>query len=446
MSSRQGLRSRLLQGLLDRRYRTLRRGLAELRRRLTLRPHVLQVFLQLDDPYSYLLSYYLAEVARHYKLELRYYLSQALHSEFTPEPALLAEYALADCALLAAEFDVPFLDVGSAPVVEHRRRLLDFLAEEQVEDDFTETFNKALSSYWRGDNEGTARLISRPQPASRDTSVLIGQNQLLLRKLGHYSSAMICYGGEWYWGVDRLQHLLRRLDGLGANRGGKGSARLAAMQQAMQLQLPAAVPDSAAGLPPLEMFHSFRSPYSYLALPRIYKIAAAFGLQLKLRPVLPMVTRGLPVPQQKLRYIVHDANREAERLGAPFGRIADPLGKGVERCMAVFPHAEQQGKQCEFLQAAGIAIFGAAVDVATDEGMRKVTAKAGLSWPEVEAAMAQDDWQSQAAENRAALAATGLWGVPSFRIGEIALWGQDRDWLLARKIEDLCQTGDGILT
>jgi len=24
-------------------------------------------------------------------------------------------------------------------------------------------------------------------------------------------------------------------------------------------------------------------------------------------------------------------------------------------------------------------------------------------------------------------------------------WGQDRDWLLARHIEELCDTGDGIL-
>jgi 2-hydroxychromene-2-carboxylate isomerase len=39
----------------------------------------------------------------------------------------------------------------------------------------------------------------------------------------------------------------------------------------------------------------------------------------------------------------------------------------------------------------------------------------------------------------------GVWGVPSFRIGEVALWGQDRDWLLARMIEDMCHGGDGIM-
>jgi 2-hydroxychromene-2-carboxylate isomerase len=39
----------------------------------------------------------------------------------------------------------------------------------------------------------------------------------------------------------------------------------------------------------------------------------------------------------------------------------------------------------------------------------------------------------------------GVWGVPVFRMGDIALWGQDRDWLMARQIEDLCHGGEGIM-
>lgn len=446
MSGRPGLRSRVLTLLLDRRYRAARRFLAEWRRRLTFKPHVMQVFLQLDDPYSYLLSYYLAEVAKQYRVELRFYLSQALRSEFMPEPGMLAEYALADCKLLAAEFGLPFLDKGTTPVVEHRRVLLDFLAEEQVEPDFADTFTQALSTYWRGDTEGASRIISRPETERPDTSVLIGQNQLLLRKLGHYNSAMMLYGGEWYWGVDRLPYLLRRLDGLGANRGGERSEMLAALAQATQLQLPAAVPRMAERLPPLQMFHTFRSPYSYIALKRAMNIAEAFGLILQIRPVLPLVMRGLPVPKQKLRYIVSDANREAERVGVPFGRIADSVGPGVERCMAVFEYAREQGREREFVLAAGTGIFAAAIDVSTDEGMREVTERAGLFWPEVVKAMNDDSWKVAADENLAALNEAGLWGVPSFVIGNVVMWGQDRDWLLARRIEDLCESGEGILS
>ena len=51
------------------------------------------------------------------------------------------------------------------------------------------------------------------------------------------------------------------------------------------------------------------------------------------------------------------------------------------------------------------------------------------------------------AENQFQQAMTdaGMWGVPVFKLGDLVLWGQDRAWLLARQIEDLCQDGQGIL-
>ena len=39
----------------------------------------------------------------------------------------------------------------------------------------------------------------------------------------------------------------------------------------------------------------------------------------------------------------------------------------------------------------------------------------------------------------------GSWGVPTLRLGDFVAWGQDRDWLLVRHIEELCDTGEGIL-
>lgn len=426
-------------------YRRLRRLLAEVRRLLTFRRHLIRVFLQIDDPYSYLLSHYLRYLVATYKIELRIYLGQALQSEFMPQPALLAEYATRDCRLLARELGIPFLDRGDTPVFEHRRALLDFLAEEQGQDDFQETTHAALSAYWRGDAEAAARLVANLRPDQSDTNVLIAKNQLLLRKLGHYSSASMHYAGEWYVGVDRLMHLCARLDTLRARRKGEPAAEFASLVQASQLTLPGAVPDSAKHLPSLEMYHSFRSPYSYLALPRIFEIADAFGITLDIRPVLPMVMRGLPVPRQKILYIVKDASREAERLGIPFGNVCDPLGTGAERCIAVFYYARSQGKQREFMLSAGRAIWSEAIDVATDDGMRVATERAGLFWPDVLEAMSREDWRENCQKNRDALTEAGLWGVPCFVIGDVALWGQDRDWLLARQIEDMCHDGEGIL-
>ena len=125
---KQKLLSLYVQIILDKRFITLRRSLTEFRRKLTFKKRVVSVFLQLDDPYSYLLSHYLQFVARDYKVDIRVYLCQALPDEFMPKPALLAEYAAKDCKLLAQELAIEFLDRGDTPVVEHRRALLDFLA------------------------------------------------------------------------------------------------------------------------------------------------------------------------------------------------------------------------------------------------------------------------------------------------------------------------------
>jgi 2-hydroxychromene-2-carboxylate isomerase len=193
------------------------------------------------------------------------------------------------------------------------------------------------------------------------------------------------------------------------------------------------------------MFYSFRSPYSYLALQRTFDVADAFGLKLEVRPVLPMVMRGMAVPRTKLLYIVKDASREAERLGIPFGRMFDPVGRGAERCIAGFYYAKAQGRERDFLLAAGNAIWGEGIDVAGDGGMEQVAQQSGLFWPEFKAALAHDDWRNDAEKNRAEMTEAGIWGVPSFKIGDLTLWGQDRVWLLARKIEDMCHTGDGIM-
>jgi 2-hydroxychromene-2-carboxylate isomerase len=232
---------------------------------------------------------------------------------------------------------------------------------------------------------------------------------------------------------------------MGVLRTGAKSPRLTSMRHATQLSLPVSPPAAAKQLPPLELFHSFRSPYSYISLKRFYAIADAFGLELRLRPVLPMVMRGMQVPRPKLIYIAKDTTREAERLGIPYGRIADPVGAGVNRCLAVFRYAESERKDRDFLVNAGVAIWSEAVDVSTDKGMRKVTGRTGLFWPDVAAAMESDDWRPEIEHNRESMMASGSWGVPTIRFGDEVFWGQDRDWLLARHIEELCDTGDGIL-
>ena len=82
---------------------------------------------------------------------------------------------------------------------------------------------------------------------------------------------------------------------------------------------------------------------------------------------------------------------------------------------------------------------------ATDSGLRKITARTGLFWPEAKQALESDDWRETEAENRQLMMSMGSWGVPTICMGDYTVWGQDRLWLLARHIEELCDSGDGIL-
>ncbi len=441
MTLKNRMRSVLLRVALSRRLLAFRRCLREALRRLYRRRHVVDAFLELDDPYSYLLASYLRELRDHYDIELRINLAEALGGGYRPAPQLYAEYALRDARRLARELGVPFLDRGDAPPVEHRRALLDALAARETEATFADDVIDAITAYWRGDAESVARRADGGGLAD----AMLARSRKRLIRLGHYDAAMLHYGGEWYWGIDRLHFLVDRLDALGAAAEPGLAPRIASIRQVFEVGAPVRPPSAAKQLPSIELFYSFRSPYSYLLLERLFRIADAFGIDVEIRPVLPMVMRGLPVPRNKLLYIVHDAAREAARNGVPFGRIADPLGGGAERCMAVFRYAQSQRRARDFVLAAGRAIWARGIDVATDEGLRKVTAKAGLFWPEVVAALEDNGWRAAAEESRAAMMAAGCWGVPTVRIGDWTVWGQDRDWLVARHLEDLCDSGEGIL-
>ncbi len=438
MSIRNRIRSSLLSVLFGKRVQNAKRGLAEFKRKLGGRSHDIEVFLQIDDPYSYLLAHYLPALEESYDVKIVLHLSQALGDAYQPQPEMLAEYAVEDSKRLAGELGVPFLDKGVSPPTEHRVALTDAVAAGQ------EDLLAVLEMYWRGDSETAARhAADLPDPGMGDAAITKAQQRLA--RLGHYNSAMLYYGGEWYWGVDRLQYLFARLDDLGARRSESMHPKLASIERAMQVSLPVRPPGAAAELPPLEFFMSLRSPYSILALQRVFELADAFGLTLDIRLVFPMVMRGMQVPKAKLLYILHDATREARTHDVPFGKFADPVGAGIERTYAVYQYALHEHRERDFLRNAAAGIWAEGIDLATDTGMRKITGRTGLFWPEAEASMQSADWRDEVERNRLSMMESGSWGVPTLRIGDFVVWGQDRIWLLARHIEDLCDSGDGIL-
>jgi len=288
---------------------------------------------------------------------------------------------------------------------------------------------------WSGDDDAVRALGEElPSATDAETDRALAAGSALRAKRGHYSGGMFHYAGEWYWGVDRLHHLETRLARLGARRG----------EDALRFGRPAipmgSVPRGSEMT--LEVFPSLRSPYTAIGFERAVQLAQRTGVRLVVRPVLPMVMRGVPVTFAKGRYIMLDTQREAEAMGMPFGRVLDPIGEPVRRAYSLWPWARDRGRGEASLAAFLRAAFSEGIDTSTDSGLRRVVERAGLSWEEAAIRLGDPAWEEELESNRLALTREmGQWGVPSFRLRgpagapDLCCWGQDRLWLVAREIQ-----------
>ena len=283
---------------------------------------------------------------------------------------------------------------------------------------------------WANDKKALAKLMGTWGSESHNSvPPVLNSNYAELRKAGHYNGAMLRYNGEWYWGIDRLPYLEAELArDLGCDIAHVVSPRTDADRGAKPLA-------EKPGPLQCELWFSFRSPYSYLALEQIEAILAPSALSLVLHPMLPMVTRGMPLPSVKRMYIAHDAKREADRLGIPFGEICDPIGAGVDqlhRDRALGRSARSAG--AAFAKSAMRGIWAEARDVSeyVDLGVRRRARGPAVGRGEGGARRPRVAKWSQA--NASDLAVFGLWGVPSLKVGDLVMWGQDRLPLLADRL------------
>ena len=427
--------SRNLSALLTSRgLRNTRRALHALRRRLGGGKPAVHYFHQADDPYSHLAVQMLAPLAERYGVSIDVSLATPPDEAAAPEYGKLKEYALRDATRVAREYGVEFPADAARPEEREIARVNALLASALRKGKFADLAVEAGHALFARDAAAIDRLVERHGVASaRETQRALKSGTAKRRKLGHYLSGMFWFEGEWYWGIDRLNHLEERLAGMGFDKAPAGTPPLAPYRDLKFGPVP-----ESAHRPVIDFWFSFRSPYSWIAVPRMLKLAHHYGAELRLRFILPMVMRGLPVPRTKRFYIVLDTKREADRAGLPFGRMVDSVGSGAARALAVIHHAIPLGRGEAFAELGCRAVFADGIDIASDEGLFDVAKRAGLSASVVKEALADDSWQQVVEENRKALFDAGLWGAPTFRVdGMPAHWGQDRFWALEQDILDV---------
>lgn len=397
---------------------------------------LIEYFHQVDDGYSYLAAQLLQQFSERYDVDVVCHLVSGPVGDNAPEPELLLKLAIEDAGHIAPHYGLEFSAARKLPACELLEQANAILAK-QDSAGFIECVVAVNTALWNHDQAALTALADHfGALAPADTVRQVEQGNARRNALGHYSAAMFYYGNEWFWGVDRLYHLESLLAELGLdNRSGEP---LLAPRKDMEI---GSLRDT--GTLTFEIYPSLRSPYTAIIFDRALELARTTGVNLVVKPVLPMVMRGVPATREKGTYIMRDCGREARAAGTAFGPIYDPIGHPVRQCYSIYPWACQQGKGNELLSSFLRCAFAEGVNTNKLSGLQKVVEQAGLDWKDAQTHLGDFAWESELEQNRLAMYDAGLWGVPSFRLLDdegkqvLALWGQDRLWLFAREIQRL---------
>lgn len=203
----------------------------------------------------------------------------------------------------------------------------------------------------------------------------------------------------------------------------------------------------------IDVFWSFRSPYSYLATPRLVEMAAEYDLTIKARPVYPLAVRSGEFFSQVnplwIPYLMRDTMRLAEMLSLPYRwprpdpvvvdmqtRAATPNQPYIHRLTRLGCAAEEAGHGLAFLKEISHTIWSGAVDGWNGgDHLAQAAARAGVDLAALDRKIGDDPDKYEAIilANQAAHQACGHWGVPTMAFEGEPFFGQDRlDVLLWR--------------
>ena len=194
-----------------------------------------------------------------------------------------------------------------------------------------------------------------------------------------------------------------------------------------------------------DIFWSFRSPYSYLAIGRYRQLADDYDVALNVRPVYPLAIREPNFFERNhpnwLRYTMLDMMRVSAFHNIPFGPPRpDPIVQDLatRKIAADQPYifrltrlgqaAARRGKSLAFCHEVAKLIWGGAQNWHEGDHLKGAAERAGLDLPELdaEAASDADALDAEIADNQAALEAAGHWGVPTLVFNGEPFFGQDR--------------------
>ncbi len=195
----------------------------------------------------------------------------------------------------------------------------------------------------------------------------------------------------------------------------------------------------------LEFFFDYGSPFSYLADTQLANLAKRTGASLAYRPMLlgaVLKATGNSSPMAvpaKGAYMAHELRRWARRYGVPFASNPFSFRSNTLRLMRGAVASQRLGVFEAYHRIVFDAVWARPLDLGEEATFRSVLSSASIDPERLLGAMEEEGTKSDLRRNTDEAVQRGVFGAPTFFVGQDMFWGNDRlDW-----VEDALRRGEG---
>ena len=184
--------------------------------------------------------------------------------------------------------------------------------------------------------------------------------------------------------------------------------------------------------PMLEFFFDYGSPFSYLADTQLPGVAKRSGAAVVYRPMLlgaVLKATGNASPMTvpaKGRYMMRDLQRWAKRYGVPFQSNPFSFVSNTLRIMRGGVASQRLGVFDRYHGAVFAAAWGEPLDLGEEQTLRRLLEQSGVDSQRLLSAIDDQETKDELRRNTDSAIERGVFGAPTFFVGDEMFWGNDR--------------------
>ena len=181
----------------------------------------------------------------------------------------------------------------------------------------------------------------------------------------------------------------------------------------------------------IDVYFCFSSPFTYLAKTQFPALIERYQCEINYHPIdLRLLWKTIENPgpgniPSKLKYLIKDISDWSKYYQVPFNMPSRfPMNNRPPSAAALA--AKKVGKFEEFIDAVLAAYYLKDLDIASSEVLGEIAAELGLDKEAIMAAINDPEINKEIDAETEVAANKGVFGVPTFFVGDEMYWGNDR--------------------